>query len=54
MCESPCIIKIISMGDARYCEVDVCSMCGMMYPREGKPKTAKKAAKKPSKKPKKK
>jgi len=59
LCESPCIIKIISMGDARYCEVDVCKMCGTMYPREGKAKTpraepAKKTAKKPAKKPRKK
>ncbi len=58
LCESPCIIKIIATGDARYCEVDVCKMCGTMYPREGKVKAAaepaKKAAKKPAKKPRKK
>ena len=34
MCESPCIIKIISMSDKRWCEVDVCKMCGTMYPRD--------------------
>ena len=63
LCESPCIIKIIAMGDERYCEVDVCKMCGTMYPREGKAKkapagpakkAAKKAAKKPASKPRKK
>jgi len=55
LCESPCIIKIIAMGDARYCEVDVCRMCGTMYPREDKPKKAPaKAVKKTAKKPKKK
>ncbi len=33
LCDSPCIIKIISTQDERYCEVDVCKMCGTMYPR---------------------
>ena len=33
LCESPCIIKIITTDDARWCEVDVCKMCGTMYPR---------------------
>ena len=47
LCESPCIIKIISTGDSRYCEVDVCKICGTMYPRGEK---AKSATKKPSKK----
>ncbi|OGD45096.1 hypothetical protein A3K69_04500 [Candidatus Bathyarchaeota archaeon RBG_16_57_9] len=32
MCESPCIIKIIATEDERWCKVDVCSMCGTMYP----------------------
>jgi hypothetical protein len=50
LCESPCIIKIISTGDARYCEVDVCKICGTMYPR-GKKAGAAKATKKPAKKP---
>jgi len=59
LCESPCIIKIISTGDARYSEVDVCRICGTMYPREGKtkaarPKTTNKAAKKPAKRSRKK
>jgi len=48
MCESPCIIKLIATSDARWCEVDVCKMCGTMYPRDrdvviaapAKPKTA--------------
>ena len=56
LCESPCIIKIIATEDARWKEVDVCQMCGTMYPRnrkvvqikepkrkaKGKPKKAKK------------
>lgn len=33
MCESPCIVKIIATSDKRWCEVDVCKMCGTMYPR---------------------
>ncbi len=33
MCESQCIIKLIATSDARWCEVDVCKMCGTMYPR---------------------
>lgn len=33
MCESPCMIKIIATSDKRWCEVDVCKMCGTMYPR---------------------
>ncbi|OGS56190.1 MAG: hypothetical protein A3K60_08715 [Euryarchaeota archaeon RBG_19FT_COMBO_56_21] len=32
LCESPCIIKIIATEDERWCKVDVCSMCGTMYP----------------------
>lgn len=41
LCESPCIIKVISTGDERWCEVDVCKICGTMYPRgkEAQPKT---------------
>ena len=61
LCESACIIKIVATEDARWCEVDVCKLCGTMYPRgrkvvQVKPKkkpTAKampKAAKKPKKK----
>jgi hypothetical protein len=34
MCKSPCIIKIVAMSDERWCEVDVCKMCGTMYPRD--------------------
>jgi len=34
LCESPCIIKIISTEDDRWKEVDVCKMCGTMYPRD--------------------
>jgi len=54
LCDSPCIIKVISTGDERWCEVDVCRICGTMYPRdkETKPKTTK--AKTASKKTKKK
>lgn len=33
LCESECIIKIVATGDAKWCEVDVCKMCGTMYPR---------------------
>ena len=52
MCESPCIIKIITTGDSRYSEVDVCRTCGTMYPRGKNVKPAsKKAAKKPTRKP---
>ena len=32
LCESPCIIKIVATDDERWCKVDVCSMCGTMYP----------------------
>jgi len=59
LCESACIVKIITTQDERYCEVDVCRMCGTMYPRgrdvvraRAKPKAKK--AKAPLKKPKKK
>lgn len=33
LCESACIIKIIATDDDRWCKVDVCSLCGTMYPR---------------------
>ena len=33
LCESACIIKIVATEDARWCEVDVCKLCGTMYPR---------------------
>ncbi len=33
LCDSPCIVKIVSAGDKRFCEVDVCSTCGTMYAR---------------------
>jgi CRISPR/Cas system-associated protein Cas10 (large subunit of type III CRISPR-Cas system) len=36
LCESACIIKIIATEDARWKEVDVCQMCGTMYPRDRK------------------
>jgi len=49
LCASACIIKIISMEDAKWCEVDVCKMCGTMYPRgkliSKKPKAVKKLPK---------
>lgn len=46
LCESQCIIKMVAMEDERWCKVDVCSMCGTMYPRgrsvvQVKPKKAK-------------
>lgn len=55
LCESPCIIKIIATEDARWCEVDVCQLCGTMYPHgrkvvRVKPKEKPKAAKKKAKK----
>ncbi len=52
LCESPCIIKIISTSDSRYCEVDVCKMCGTMYPRGKSARgTITKATKKPVRRP---
>ncbi len=33
LCESACIVKIVATEDAKWCEVDVCKMCGTMYPR---------------------
>jgi hypothetical protein len=36
MCRGACIIKLIATSDARWCEVDVCRMCGTMYPRNRK------------------
>jgi hypothetical protein len=61
LCESACIIKIVATEDSRWCEVDVCKLCGTMYPRgrkvvqvkekkkavpKAKPKTTKKKPKK--------
>ena len=55
-CNSPCIIKMVAESSREWREVDVCKMCGSMYPREKKNKpaqtkgaTAKKKAKGPSK-----
>jgi len=45
MCHTPCIVKIIATGDERYREVDVCQMCGAMYPHEGKAAGAKPVSK---------
>lgn len=56
LCESPCVIKIVSAGDERYSKVDVCSTCGTMYPRDsrsakgGRAGTAKRTKGKGSKK----
>ena len=52
LCESPCMIKVIATEDERWCEVDVCKMCGTMYPRGGKAagSSAKKQRAKPAKK----
>ena len=33
LCESACIVKIVATQNEKYCEVDVCKMCGTMYPR---------------------
>ena len=33
LCDSPCIVKIVIEGNKTYDEVDVCKMCGTMYPR---------------------
>ncbi len=48
LCKSACIIKVIATDSEKWCEVDVCKMCGTMYPRETpskKPKAVKKKAK---------
>ena len=37
MCDGNCLLKVIATEDSRFCEVDVCSMCGTMYPRDRKP-----------------
>ena len=46
------MIKVIATEDERWCEVDVCKMCGTMYPRGGKVAGigAKKAKVRPAKK----
>ena len=51
LCECPCIIRIIATEDDKWCQVDVCEMCGTMYPRgrtvvQVKPKKAKMKTKK--------
>jgi len=53
MCESPCIIKIIATADEKWCKVDVCEMCGTMYPRDRKVVIKAPAAKAKKKSPKK-
>lgn len=61
MCESPCMIKLIATSDERWCKVDVCKMCGTMYPRDrdaviaapARPMKKAAPAKKKAKKPKK-
>lgn len=52
LCESPCIIKIIATEDERWCKVDVCSMCGTMYPVGRSVVQVKQKATKAKKKPK--
>ncbi|HIH00762.1 TPA: hypothetical protein HA259_01535 [Thermoplasmata archaeon] len=37
MCDGSCLLKVITTEDSRLCEVDACSMCGTMYPRDKKP-----------------
>jgi hypothetical protein len=49
LCESECIVRKVAMEDERWSEVDVCSLCGTMYPRgrmvvQVKPKKAPKKA----------
>lgn len=34
LCDNNCLLKIVATEDARLCEVDACSMCGAMHPRE--------------------
>jgi hypothetical protein len=51
MCHTPCIVKIIATEDERYREVDVCQMCGAMYPHEGKAASAKRVSKGPLPRP---
>ena len=34
MCDGNCLLKVIATEDSRFREVDVCSMCGAMYPRD--------------------
>ncbi|HEX9907839.1 MAG TPA: hypothetical protein VGB78_05155 [Thermoplasmata archaeon] len=33
LCKSPCIIKVVATESEKWCEVDVCKLCGTMYPR---------------------
>lgn len=33
ICDCPCIVRIIATEDEKWCQVDVCEMCGAMYPR---------------------
>ena len=52
ICHSPCIIKVIATDSEKWCEVDVCKICGTMYPRDTplkKPKAVKKPKKKAAK-----
>ena len=34
LCDNNCLLKIVATEDGRLCEVDACSMCDAMYPRE--------------------
>ncbi len=59
LCESECIVKKVTMEDERWREVDVCSLCGAMYPRgrtvvQVKSKVAKATRPKKASKPRKK
>ncbi len=59
LCESMCIVKMVAMEDERWRQVDICSLCGTMYPRgrlvvQVKPKTTKPRKPKKASKPKKK
>jgi len=43
LCDNNCLLKIVATEDGRLCEVDACSMCDAMYPREKSGEDAKTA-----------
>ncbi len=49
LCESPCIVKIVATGNAKYAEIDVCSVCGATVTKASNPKTKANAGKKSNK-----
>jgi hypothetical protein len=34
LCDNNCLLKVVVTEDERFCEVDACSACGTMYPRD--------------------